>query len=464
MQLDSPLEWLCVAVPAAPALVFAWLTLGFLARTPPPERRTGLMVVGSLWLSLLGIGVLLAAWAMRPEPTLVMELGHWFGSADYGFDIVFQVDALTATMLPVVGVVTLVVARFAVPYMHREPGFTRFFVQLCLFAAGMFVVVLAGSADLMVIGWECVGIASALLVTFFHERSAPPRAATHVFTTYRLCDVGLLVGTMMLHVFCNTAEFSLLYGTGAWSEGGAGASATLTPGAATAVALAFTLAACGKSAQFPLGTWLPRAMEGPTPSSAVFYGGPAVHAGVYLLLRNAPLLAQSRVASLLLVVVGAATALHATIVCRVQSDQKSVLAYATMTQLGLIVLECGLGWWQVARIHLVTHICLRTYQLLRAPSALRDAHVVRATNFGEPLAAAEPAMRLVPPPLLRWAYHLGLERTHVDTLLERWVVHPILRLGARADNLERRAFTRVSAPGGIWVEQVGTGSEQGVRR
>lgn len=442
MQPDSIVEALCILIPCAPALVFAVLTVCFLVQNAPSERQTAALVTGGLLLSLLAIVGVEYAWWIGDQEILRLHLGNWFGRGEYGFEIAYQIDHLSATVLPLVGVIALLVARFAVPYMHREPGFTRFFIQLSLFAAGMFVVVMAGSADLLMVGWECVGLASALLVTFFHERSAPPRAATRVFTTYRLCDVGLLVGTMMLHVIAGSADFIQVFGATAWPGG----AASLSASAATAMASAFALAAIGKSAQFPLGNWLPRAMEGPTPSSAVFYGGPAVHAGVYLLLRIAPLLQAAPFTSAVLVGIGLVTAVHASILCRVQCDQKSLLAYATMTQLGLMVAECGLGWWDIARWHLVCHVCLRTYQLLRAPSALRDAHVMRASNHGEPFLAPELAPRVVSPRLLRWAYHLGLERTHIDTLIERWVVHPVIRLGQRADHFERRALRHLRPP------------------
>lgn len=441
MSLERALPLLCLAIPTAPAAAFALLALCFLAHTPPSERTTSYLVASSLTVSLVAALAIAGIWAMGENEVLLVEAGRWFGTAHYGFQIVYQIDGLSAAVLPVVAAITLIVAHFAVPYMHREAGFTRFFLQLTLFAAGMYVVVLAGSADLLVVGWECIGLASALLVTFFHERIAPPRAATRVFTTYRLCDVGLLVGTMLMHGLAGSAAFAHAFGAHPWP----GSAAALATGPATALALAFTLAACGKSAQFPLGSWLPRAMEGPTPSSAVFYGGPAVHSGIYLLLRTAPLFQAAPFAAAMLVVIGSLTALHATIVCRVQSDRKGVLAYATMTQLGLMVVECGLGWWSLARWHMLTHICLRTYQLLRAPSALRDAHIVRATNQGQPLAAPELALRVVPTAALRWAYHLGLERTHLDSMVERWVVDPILHLGRRADHLERRCFSRLAA-------------------
>jgi hypothetical protein len=177
-----------------------------------------------------------------------------------------------------------------------------------------------------------------------------------------------------------------------------------------------------------------------TPSSALFYGGPAVHTGVFLLLRLAPLFERAPIASAFLVAVGVLTSLHATLAWRVQTDQKSALAYATMTQLGLIVAECGLGWWMVALVHTTAHLCLRTFQLLRAPSALHDAHTLWATNHGRPVPALEMLPRFAPSAVYRWLYRLGLERSYFDVVIERYLVEPVLALGRRLDALERRVF------------------------
>jgi NADH:ubiquinone oxidoreductase subunit 5 (subunit L)/multisubunit Na+/H+ antiporter MnhA subunit len=257
-----------------------------------------------------------------------------------------------------------------------------------------------------------------------------------VFTTYRLCDVGLLIGVVLLHVLAGTTDFAHVFGAAAWPGGAVPFGGV----AATMVALCFGLAAAGKSAQLPVGNWLARAMEGPTPSSALFYGGPAVHAGIILLMRLAPVYTASPVASAFLVVVGLGTALHATLAWRVQTDQKSALAFATMTQLGLIVAECGLGLWTLALAHTVAHVCLRTFQQLRAPSALHDAHVLRATNQGHPLETPGLVPVAVGGALLRRLYALGLSRSHLDELIDRWVVDPVMRLGTRLDAAERRWF------------------------
>jgi len=299
---------------------------------------------------------------------------------------------------------------------------------------GMQVLVVSGSIDLLFVGWELVGLTSALLIGFFHERATPVRSALRAFTIYRLCDMGLLVGVVLLHHFAGTAEWSGALGARAWP----GEAVALGVVPATVLALCLMLGAMGKSAQLPFSSWLPRAMEGPTPSSALFYGALSVHAGVYLLLRVAPLLERAPVARGALVVVGLLTAVHATLVWRVQTDVKSSLAYGVLTQVGLLFAEVGLGLYKLALVHLVAHACLRCLQLLRAPSALREAQARRAALRSAQPPAVAVAHRVLSQGLSRRFYRLALERFSLEVLHERWVMGPLLRLGQGIDKGERR--------------------------
>jgi len=436
MSADSWLAPLALTVVVAPAVTFSIVSLALLVRRTPTERVVGRLAFGAVTISFLSSMALSLLWLTGDRDAVDLHIARWFGVGHYGFEVAFLIDRLSMTLLPLVSGVVLVITRFAIPYLHREQGFARFFGQLMLCAVGESVVVLAGSADLLIVGWEFVGLSSALLVAFFHERTAPARAAVRVFTTYRLCDVGLLVGAMALHGVAGSSDFTEAFRTTGWP----GEAAPLSVLGATALALCFGLAAAGKSAQFPVGNWLARAMEGPTPSSALFYGGPVVHTGIFLLLRLAPLFERAPLASAALVGIGLFTSLHATLAWRVQTDQKSALAYATMTQLGLIVAECGLGWWMIALAHTAAHLCLRTFQLLRAPSALRDAHILWATNHGRPVPAPEVLPRFAPGGIYRWLYRFGLERSYCDIVIDRYLVQPVLTLGRQLDALERRSF------------------------
>lgn len=421
-------------VPAGPALVAAVLGLAMILRRVPPERTIGRLVLGALSLSLTGSVVGFAVWLALGGRAFEVPIGVWFRVGHYAMRLSALVDALSLSMLLVTNVLCLAVARFSVRYLHREPGYPRFFMLLAAFVAGMHVLVLAGSYDLMFAGWEIVGIATVLLVAFFQTRPGPVAGAVRAMVSYRVADVGLLVGAVLLHQLAGGSEHDAACGQGSWPH----ATTSIPTGGATAVALLLLLAVMGKSAQVPFGGWLPRAMEGPTPSSALFYGALSVHAGVYLLLRSAPLFEASPVASVAAGLVGGLTAVHATMTGRTQADAKNALAYVTMTQVGLMLVEVSLHLWTLALVHMIAHATLRLYQQLRAPSALHDAHALHAALREHPRPRPNPLARRLPAPLLAWLYHVALHRFVLDELLERFLVGPTLAAATALDRLERR--------------------------
>lgn len=434
MQLsDVVVGWIATTVPFWPLLAFLGLGLVALVHRTPSERTVAQCVLGSLGLSLAGSVLTALSMGLHHQDLVMANVGPWFSTGTYTFEISFLVDRLSATMMVLASAITLLIGRFSVNYLHREAGFTRFFLLLALFATGMLLLVEAGSIDLLFVGWELVGLTSALLIGFFHERTTPVRAGLKAFTIYRLCDIGLLLAVVLLHHFAGSAEWVEALGERAWP----GPSVVLGVGPATILGLCLVLAAMGKSAQLPFSSWLPRAMEGPTPSSALFYGALSVHAGLYLLLRAAPLLERAPVASAVLVGVGLLTALHATLVWRVQTDVKSALAYAVLTQVGLMFAEVGMGWYRLALVHLVAHACLRCLQLLRAPSALREVQVRHAASQGVRQRPVAVAHHVLPERLRQRFYRLALERFALDVLHEQWALRPLLWIGARIDKAER---------------------------
>ena len=205
---------------------------------------------------------------------------------------------------------------------------------------------------------------------------------------------------------------------------------------ATVVGLLLLWASMGKAAQVPLSGWLPRAMEGPTPSSAVFYGALSIHLGPYLLLRAASILEFSGVAAGAVISVGALTALHATFVGRTQSDIKSALAYASMTQVGLIYVEIGLGFYHLAVAHIVGHAAIRTLQILRSPSLLHDHHHLEQAMGRQLPRTGGHLERLVPKTLQPWLYRVALERGGFDAFKDH-VVGRVLAVLSRLDQLDR---------------------------
>jgi NAD(P)H-quinone oxidoreductase subunit 5 len=245
--------------------------------------------------------------------------------------------------------------------------------------------------------------------------------AFRVVSVYRISDAAMLSAAVLLRHVAGTDSLSLLFG-GATPAPGLGATN------ATIIAILLVVAVAGKSALLPFSSWLPRAMEGPTPSSAVFYGSLSIHAGCFLLLRAAPLLEQAPAARLLAGGLGAATALFAGTTTRVQSDVKSSLAYASLTQVGIIVTEIAVGWYTLAFIHLAGHASFRLLQFLSAPNVLHDLHGLEDT-LGEHAASDGGHLRVVRSARARRGLFLiALERGFLDSILDRVVVEPFTRM------------------------------------
>jgi NADH-quinone oxidoreductase subunit L len=411
------------------------LLLGLLAiaRDPrPDERFTTRVIETTLSLSLVGaLGVALR-WAgvggapFRGEA----EFGDWLTLGSYHIPAVTLVDLPSIALGLLGGVLTLLVARFSRTYLHKDPGFLRFFVLLALFASGVQLVAYAGALDVMFAGWELIGISSALFIGFFHERDEPIRSSVRAFATYRLCDAGFLMAMVSVHEVLGSTRLSALP-----------EAVHLPQWEVTIVAALFLLAAMGKSAMLPFSGWLPRAMEGPTPSSALFYGGISIHMGLYLLLRVWPLLDAAPIVEIAGMAVGIATALYASAVARTHSDAKGTLAHATLAQAGLIMAEISLGLTTIATFHLAGHALLRVFQYLRAPNAIHDAHRLGHAAIVHPHAPVEPTM------LARRRYAVALHRLRLEDVLDS-LVAPVLTLARWLDALDHRWRGTRGADGG----------------
>ncbi|HSP81848.1 MAG TPA: proton-conducting transporter membrane subunit, partial [Myxococcaceae bacterium] len=200
MQLsDFLVGWIAATVPLWPLLAFLGLGGVMLVYRTPGERTVTRCVLGALGLSLAASVVTIVSMLVHRRDVLVVDVGPWFSAGSYTFEVSFLLDPLSVTMMGLTSVITLLIGRFSVNYLHREPGFARFVLLLALFATGMLLLVEAGSIDLLFIGWELVGLTSALLIAFFHERTTPVRSGLRAFTIYRLCDVGLLLAVVLLH-------------------------------------------------------------------------------------------------------------------------------------------------------------------------------------------------------------------------------------------------------------------------
>ena len=413
-----------VFVVLAPGAVFAAFGLLWLAGVIPSERLLSRVTGATFTASLFGLAAIVGRLAWRRTAAVEVTFGTWFAVHDYRFPLVLMADRLSLPFLALTVVLAGLIGQFSATYLHRERGFLRFFLLLHLFAFGSLLAFAAGSFDLLAGGWEIVGITSVLLIAFFQQRTPPVENGLRVFAVYRATDIGLLVAIFAMHHWSGKASFD----TGMPALGGR---------QAVIVGLLLLLAAAGKAAQVPFSGWLPRAMEGPTPSSAIFYGAISIHAGAYLLLRAHPMIAQSALASALIAAIGAITAVHGTIVGRASADAKTSLAYASLTQVGVVFVEIGLGWTSIAVAHILGHAMVRTLQFLRAPSMLHDYHKMHSAAGGELAPTGKHLEDLFPMRLQLWLYRLALDRGHLDTILDRFVIHPLTQVSRALARLDR---------------------------
>ena len=433
-----PLTLLVLVGVGAPALLLAVLGVASLVNRPLPERWTGLLAGSSMSLACGALLLALAVYGITRPGTQLLSYGAWSTSHEGGIAFEFLVDRLSLAFAALATAIAGVVSAFSNRYLHRESGYNRYFVLLAMFVTGMLLVALAGNVAVLFIGWELVGLSSALLVAFFQERPAAVANAFRVISVYRIGDAAMLSAAVLLRHVAGSGSLSLLFG------GTAGSTASLTATNATVIALLLLVAVACKSALLPFSSWLPRAMEGPTPSSAVYYGSLSIHAGCFLLLRAAPLLEQAPAVRVLAGVLGAATAVFAGITTRVQSDVKSSLAYASLPQVGLIVVEIAIGWYTIAFVHLAGHACFRLLQFLSAPNVLHDLHGLEeamgdhdAENREFALLRSERARRL---------FLVALERGFLDNILDRVVVEPFYRAARLFTRLDQRLCDAVLPP------------------
>jgi NAD(P)H-quinone oxidoreductase subunit 5 len=330
------------------------------------------------------------------------------------------------------------IGAFAYRYMHREPGYNRFFVLYSIFLMGMIIASLAGTIETLFVGWELVGLSSALLVSFFQERAGPVKNGLRVWIVYRISDAALLIASIAMHHLHGHGDFEKFLGQGAWETGAWPAGACdVRASAGMLVGVLMLIAAAAKSALVPFSGWLPRAMEGPTPSSAVFYGALSVHLGAFLLLRLGPLLDVMPGVRILVVLVGLTTAMFAAFTGRVQTDIKSALSFASLTQVGFIVAEIGFGLRYLALIHILGHACFRTLQFVRAPSLLYDFNTMENAIGNHLPRLGGSVENLIPRKLSLWAYRFALEKGYLDAFLADYCVKPFLKVMLFCDWLER---------------------------
>lgn len=405
--------------------------LGFMISLFLPEKREGMIsriaftTVGSHFIGFL---LFLFYWLTHQHPVLDVKEIVLFKTLHYEFFIDLFFDKVTAVYFFVGSFLTFLVATYSRTYLHREAGYKRFFCTILFFYVGYNLVILSGNIETLFIGWEILGITSFLLIAFYRNRYLPVKNAVKVFTIYRIGDVGLILAMWMSHhfwqeniTFLKLSNYELVH-------------SQLQQHSAIGVffSLMVLLSAAAKSAQLPFSSWLPRAMEGPTPSSAIFYGSLAVHIGVFLLLRTYPFWEHQVSVRIGIVVFGLITSIVTSFIARVQSSIKSQIAYSSASQIGLIFIEVAMGWENIALIHFTGNAFLRTYQLLISPSVV--AYLIREQfyNFTPRPFTLEDTL---PRRIENSFYILSLKEWNLDSMMYRFIWNPLKAAGNSFGNL-----------------------------
>jgi len=369
-------------IPTLLPLVILLPLLGFLANGLLGSRIRSEKVVGLIGTSTIAIGFILAVVmltelaAMPPGDRLVrVTLAQWIAAGSFSIDFSYQVDPLSMIFLLIITGVGALIHVYSIGYMHGDRGFARFFAYLNLFIFMMLNLVLADNFLVTFLGWEGVGLCSYLLIGFWYDQQFDGvgirwtgDAAKKAFVMNRIGDLGMLVGMFLLF-----SEFGTLSYSGVAGAVASGVSSH-SEGVITFATLALFLGACGKSAQIPLGVWLPDAMAGPTPVSALIHAATMVTAGIFLLARNATLFSMSETTMAVVTGIAATTALVAATVGVVQNDIKKVLAYSTVSQLGFMFIALGVGAWTAAVFHVMTHAFFKALLFLGSGSVIHGMH------------------------------------------------------------------------------------------
>lgn len=397
------------------------LIAGFLGNNKQ-EKYIYWTALASLLVNFVGLVFLTSNWVINGAEPLFYKGIELYHARETTFSINLFFDVYSAIYLFVSTILTGLVATFSRYYMHREKGYKRFFNNLLFFYTGLSIVVLSGNLETLFIGWEVLGVTSFFLIGFYRERYLPVKNALKVVSLYRVADIALLMSIWVSHHYfghsINFIDFK------EWHEAEAhivhhGVYEFIIPGL-------LLLAAMVKSAQIPFSSWLPRAMEGPTTSSAIFYGSLSVHIGVFLLIRSAPLWEDNLYFQGAIVLIGALTVITATLIARVQSSVKTQIAYSAIAQIGIMFIEVAFGFYWLAMIHFVSNAFLRSYQLLVSPSVLSYRIHDQFFNFIKPEAQKTATF---------WdkiklsVYVLSVKEFNFDRIMYRYLWNPLKKGG-----------------------------------
>lgn len=390
-------------------------------------------------MHMLASWVFTALWIWKGAPLLSIKELVLFKTDSYEFFIDLSFDKVTAVYLLVGSIITFLITMYSRLYMHREHGYKRFFNTVLFFYLGYNIIIFAGNMETLFVGWEVLGISSFLLIAFYRDRYLPVKNAVKVFSVYRIGDVGLILAMWMSHhlwheniTFIKLENFDLVH-----------TQLQMHSWIGIGISMAILLSAVAKSAQLPFSSWLPRAMEGPTPSSAIFYGSLSVHMGVFLLIRTMPFWQHQLSVRILIGLLGLFTGILATGIGRVQSSVKSQIAYSSIAQIGLIFIEVAVGLETLALIHFAGNAFLRTYQLLVSPSVV--SYLIRE-QFYHYTPRVQTIEGSWPKRLEYSIYILCLKEWNLDSLMYRYLWNPIKVLGRKLDFLTTPRLLTMMTP------------------
>lgn len=410
------------------------------------ERPIGNIVRFAKVFNIL-IAVAFATWWMidglRP---VSYKLAALYETDHFVFAIQLYYDEITAVFSIVGALLFFLVATFSKYYMHRDAGYKRFFNTILLFSTAYNFIILSGNFETLFIGWEIKGICSFLLIAFYRNRYLPVKNAFKAVTNYRISDVALMLAMWMMHHLVNrNITFPEL------GEAKELAFVSGQAGMAVFIVCMMILPAVIKSAQFPFSSWLPRAMEGPTSSSAIFYGSLSVHIGVFLLLRTHPFWEDMAWAKAVIIVIGALTAIIATMIARVQPTVKTQIAYSSAAQIGLMFIEVALGFHWLVLIHFAGNAFLRTYQLLVSPSVLNYLVHHQFFHYTKPEQKAVSRLKAA-------LFMLSIKEWNLDTIMFRYVWSPFKWLGKKMEFLQSGVLIVVLEVAGVVLVAAGCSS------
>ncbi len=412
--------------------------LGFIISLFLPESKEkaiSWIAFGTVFLQLIGLVVFIIFWIINGANDLNLVELSILKTAHYEFFIDFYFDQITAVYLFIGALLTSMITTYSRYYLHREKGYKRFFNTVLFFFFGYNLAILAGNFETLFIGWEIIGISSFLLIAFYRERYLPVKNAFKVFSIYRIGDVGLLLAMWASHhLFHENITFMKLNNYELVNEHLQSHSFI-----GIFIALCLACAAAAKSAQIPFSSWLPRAMEGPTPSSAIFYGSLSVHLGVFLMLRTYPFWEHQTTMRIAIGLMGFTTSIAASLMARVQSSVKSQVAYSSISQIGIIFIEIALGFETLALIHFAGNAFLRTYQLLVSPSVV--SYLIR-DQFYNFQPKSKKANFFFPKQIENTLYILALKEFNLEGFLNMVLWKPLKIIGKSLDflNIKRIYF------------------------